>query len=144
VLRLIAGDPDLNQRALAARLQALPSRVVALIDELEALDLVSRRRQPQDRRSHILALTPKGEDMLVELRGVAEEHESDLLAALEQSDRAALTSLLQRWRTLMGWPRGYIPGTEVTAAAERVPEVAERTGASRTGTTSRGGCRTPT
>jgi DNA-binding MarR family transcriptional regulator len=110
VLRLIAREPELNQRALSARLRALPSRVVALIDELEALDMVVRRRHPSDRRSHVLTLTGKGADMLAELRGVAEAHEAELLDALDGSERAALAALLQRLADVHSLEPGIHPG----------------------------------
>ena len=48
-LRLVASMPDCSQRSLADRLGILPSRIVVLIDELEAMELVRRERSPSDR-----------------------------------------------------------------------------------------------
>src|SRR3954454_1908240 len=57
VLRLVAASPGRSQQDLAEQLGLSPSRVVALIDELEGKDLLERRRNPDDRRTYALALT---------------------------------------------------------------------------------------
>src|ERR1700740_1659861 len=57
ILRIISSTPECSQQALAERLGILPSRMVALIDELDAKGLVKRRRSAEDRRSYSLALT---------------------------------------------------------------------------------------
>jgi DNA-binding MarR family transcriptional regulator len=96
VLRLLARSPGISQRALAARLGAVPSRVVVLIDSLEKEGLVVRRRSATDRRNHELLLTESGGETLTRLRGVAERHERDLLAPLTADERAELADLLDK------------------------------------------------
>ncbi|MFD0571122.1 MarR family winged helix-turn-helix transcriptional regulator [Kitasatospora gansuensis] len=59
LLRMIAGRPGRSQRALATDLGVVPSRVVALIDNLETKGLVERRRSTEDRRNHELHLSPR-------------------------------------------------------------------------------------
>src|SRR6202041_4118170 len=60
----------------------LPSRVVTLIDELEAKGLIKRQRSKTDRRAYALVLTKRGQQTLVQLSKLAAEHEADLCAAL--------------------------------------------------------------
>src|SRR6476646_7784052 len=64
VLRLLGRSPGLSQRSLADRLGAVPSRVVPLIDSLEARGLVERVRSSTDRRNYELRLTAAGATML--------------------------------------------------------------------------------
>lgn len=94
VLRLLGRTPGLSQRALADRLGAVPSRVVPLIDSMEARGLVERGRSSTDRRNYELRLTDEGMRVLRTLRGIAEQHEVELLAPLTSEQSAQLGSLL--------------------------------------------------
>src|SRR5258708_37053916 len=60
ILRILAASPGVSQRALAERLEILPSRLVALLGELEERGLLDRRDDPEDRRSHALPLSGQG------------------------------------------------------------------------------------
>ncbi|MGO4384985.1 MarR family winged helix-turn-helix transcriptional regulator [Specibacter sp. RAF43] len=93
-LRLLGHSPGLSQRSLADRLGAVPSRVVPLIDSLEARGLVARARSSTDRRNYELHLTNDGRAMLRRLRAVAVDHEEELLAALTPAQSAELGRLL--------------------------------------------------
>jgi DNA-binding MarR family transcriptional regulator len=96
VLRLLARNPAISQRALATRLGAVPSRVVVLIDALEGRGLVSRQRSATDRRNHELRLTEIGTDLLGRLREVAEHHEKELFEPLTAAERRELGILLAK------------------------------------------------
>src|SRR4051794_34209430 len=50
VLRSIVGNPGISQQALATKLGLVPSRLVALLDELEGKGLIERRDNADDRR----------------------------------------------------------------------------------------------
>ncbi len=54
LVRAIAATPGLSQHAVAERVGVHPSRIVALIDDLERHGFVERRRNPDDRRLHAL------------------------------------------------------------------------------------------
>jgi DNA-binding MarR family transcriptional regulator len=68
--------------------------IVAFVDRLEKLGAVERRRDPQDRRSHALVLTPAGDRLLAEARLLAKSAEEDFLAPLSESERRSLKGLL--------------------------------------------------
>lgn len=110
VLRLLSHEPELNQRQLADRLQAVPSRVVALVDDLEQRGLVARERRADDRRSHVLLLTTRGRDILAELRAVATAHEAQLTRGLTAQERRTLGELLLRVAEANGLVAGVHPG----------------------------------
>ncbi|MCX2747811.1 MarR family transcriptional regulator [Arthrobacter sp. MI7-26] len=94
VIRLLGRSPGLSQRSLADRLGAVPSRVVSLIDSLEERGLVERVRSSTDRRNYELHLTEAGNGVLRELRGIAEQHEVEVLAPLTGEQSAQLGELL--------------------------------------------------
>jgi DNA-binding MarR family transcriptional regulator len=94
VLRLLGRTPGLSQRSLADRLGAVPSRVVPLIDSLQARGLVERVRSSTDRRNYELRLTAEGAKVLRALREIAEQHEAELLAPLTAEQSAQLGTLL--------------------------------------------------
>lgn len=94
VLRLLGRTPGLSQRALAERLGAVPSRVVSLIDSLQTRGLVERVRSTTDRRNYELQLTAHGQEMLRELRRIAEQHEAELLSPLTEDQAVQLEKLL--------------------------------------------------
>src|SRR5436190_23984777 len=60
LLRFVAASAGQAQQALAERLGVPPSRMVALVDELESAGLVERRPDAEDRRVRGLHLTRKG------------------------------------------------------------------------------------
>jgi DNA-binding MarR family transcriptional regulator len=96
VIRLLARNPGISQRELSQRLGTVPSRVVALIDELEKRDLVQRTRSTVDRRSQELALTARGEAELAAIRPLAEANERAFTAGLDSEERADLSRLLTK------------------------------------------------
>src|SRR5262249_47008710 len=110
ILRLIDAEEGLSQRALSRRLGLVPSRLVALLDEMEERDLVERRADPDDRRSHALFLTAAGRAAIRPIGRIAPEHQDDLLRALSEAERATLSALLLRVADDQALTRGVHPG----------------------------------
>jgi len=96
LLRAIADAPGRSQQALSTQLGLLPSRLVALVDELETEGLVERGRNPRDRRHHALFVTPLGEERLAALGRRARAHGESLLEPLSERERATLGRLLRK------------------------------------------------
>jgi DNA-binding MarR family transcriptional regulator len=110
ILRILGSGPGITQQALASLLQMVPSRLVALLDTLDARGFTERRRNEEDRRSHALHLTAEGRKALLAVGEVAREHQRSLLAALSEPERAQLASLLQRIADQQGLRRNVHPG----------------------------------
>jgi MarR family transcriptional regulator for hemolysin len=72
-----------------------PTNVVGLLNELEAAGLVERRRSPEDRRRHTVALTAAGHERLAAIEEVLITVERRALAALDDDQRATLHTLLR-------------------------------------------------
>jgi len=107
---MLGGTPAVTQQALAAALRMQPSRLVALVDALEAKDLVERRANPEDRRSHALYLTPKGRAMLESVGRIGQQHQQALLASLAEDEQRQLAGLLRRIAEEQGLAPGVHPG----------------------------------
>ena len=93
---MLGANSGLSQRALCDLFGIFPSRLVALLDELEAKKLVERRDDPADRRRFSLHLTSAGRRTLVQIGKVTRALEADLFAALSSKERAQLHGLLTR------------------------------------------------
>ena len=109
LVRLAAGEGQ-SQQALAAMLGVNATRMVFLVDELEKLGLVERRRNPEDRRSHALYLTGQGRAALAQVQAVAAEHEQQMSAGLTGEQRRELIALLRQVAAAQGLRPGSLPG----------------------------------
>jgi DNA-binding MarR family transcriptional regulator len=110
ILRILNSTPAITQQTLAATLGMVPSQLVVLLDEMEERELIERRANPDDRRSHALHVTEKGRSTLQAIGGVAREHSQALLAALTDEEKRQLGDLLQRIADQQGLTRGVHPG----------------------------------
>ena len=110
ILRLLRFAAGLSQQELAARLKIHPSRLVAILDNLEKRGFVERRANPDDRRLYSLYLAKNGEQALESIGKVAWEHQDALLSALSKEERDQLANLLLRIADQQGLVRGVHPG----------------------------------
>jgi len=95
-LTLLRDHGEQNQSDLAATLGLDATNVVALLNELEADDLVQRRRSPQDRRRHTVSLTDAGKARLKEIEDLLGGVEQRVLDPLSPEEQQTLYSLLSR------------------------------------------------
>jgi len=115
----LAANQGRSQQAIAEMIGVNATRMVFLVDELEKLGLVERRRNPEDRRSHALYLTDQGRATVAQVRAITAEHEAEFGAGLTEEQRAQLIGLLRVVAHEQGLhPRG-MPG--VPPGAARLP-----------------------
>ena len=119
ILRLLHVASGLSQQELAGKLSIHPSRLVAILDNLEKGGYLERRPNPDDRRLYSLHLAKSGEEVLGRIGKVAREHQDALLAALNSQERAALGSLLLKLADQQGLTRGVHPGYRLMGPSKR-------------------------
>ena len=110
ILWALSTSGGLSQQALAEHLHVLPSRLVALVDELEERGLVERRDNPDDRRTYALHLTSPGRTMLEAIGRIARTHQESISEGLDAGEREQLAALLLRIADQQGLRRGVHPG----------------------------------
>jgi DNA-binding MarR family transcriptional regulator len=97
LMHLSDGGP-VSQQALIELVGVDPSVLVAILNDLEGHGLAQRRRDPTDRRRHIVEITPAGADMLITVDAAIAAVEHDLFADLAIDEVAHLRELLGRIR----------------------------------------------
>jgi DNA-binding MarR family transcriptional regulator len=85
-----------TQQALAATLEMDGTNIVGLLNDLEAKNLIERRRSPEDRRRHIVDVTEAGARQLSNVEVALIAVEDEVLGALDENQRETLYSLLQQ------------------------------------------------
>jgi DNA-binding MarR family transcriptional regulator len=95
-LGILSEQGPQSQHGLGEVLSLDPSNVVGLLNELEVRGLITRQRDPSDRRRHIVELSATGEGALAAAYVRLGLVEDSLLAALSAEERATLYHLLVR------------------------------------------------
>ena len=99
VMTVLDKRPGLTQQELADHSNVDRSSMVAVLDELERMGAVERRKDPADRRANALHITPRGRRLLTKARTAVAGAEDAFLAPLapaeQQRLRAALRTLVE-------------------------------------------------
>jgi DNA-binding MarR family transcriptional regulator len=72
------------------------SYLVGVLDELEEGGLIERRRDPADRRRHVVTMTPAGVKELAKLRALHDRVDDEVFATLSAAERQQLEKLLAK------------------------------------------------
>lgn len=95
-LSFLADHDGASQQALGEALCMDANNLVLLLNELEAGGYAERRRDPEDRRRHVVHITDAGRRALEHGERAQESVEDQVLAALSPDERATLRDLLRR------------------------------------------------
>ena len=95
-LSFLTDHDGASQQALGEALCVDANNLVLLLNELETAEYAERRRDPLDRRRHLVHLTATGRRALDHAERAQEGVESEVLAALDPDERATLRDLLAR------------------------------------------------
>jgi len=106
---------ELTQQSLCGQLHLDPTNLVAILNELEQRGFATRRRDPEDRRRHLVEVSNKGIAVIEKVSEVMDGVEEDLLEGLEPAEREQLKGLLTSI-----WERsgGYEAWSQVAAQAD--------------------------
>ena len=83
-----------SQQDLVETIGVDASKLVGLLNDLEADGLIVRKRDPEDRRRHIVEVSKQGSARLEEAKQIASAVEADLLVGLEEGQVEQLLVLL--------------------------------------------------
>jgi DNA-binding MarR family transcriptional regulator len=95
VLNLLAEGP-ISQQELGEQLGIDRTTIVELIDDLERKGVVVRRRNPTDRRSYALSLTPRGRSVQKRASRAFDGAANEFFEAIKPAERQALAEMLKR------------------------------------------------
>src|SRR6516165_12698451 len=87
-----------SQRELADAIGIQGATLTHHLDAMESAGLVTRRRDPENRRLHLVELTPAGDALFVRLRGAAMAFDKRLRAGFSEGEVNQLEALLTRLR----------------------------------------------
>ena len=87
-----------SQRELAEAVGIQGATLTHHLDAMESAGLVTRRRDPANRRLHLVELTPAGEALFLRLRGAAMAFDKRLRAGFSEGEVNQLEALLTRLR----------------------------------------------
>jgi DNA-binding MarR family transcriptional regulator len=106
---------ELPQQSLCGQLHLDPTNLVAILNELEERGYATRRRDPEDRRRHLVEVSKKGLAVIEEVSEVMDGVEDDLLDGLDPAEREQLEGVLTSI-----WERsgGYETWSQVAAETE--------------------------
>src|SRR5256885_7220549 len=109
---------ELTQESLRGQLHLDHTNRVAILNELEQRGYATRRRDPEDRRRHLVEVSKKGIAVIEKVSQVMDGVEADLLDGLEPAEREQLEGLLTSI-----WERsgGYEAWSQVEAGAGASP-----------------------
>jgi DNA-binding MarR family transcriptional regulator len=84
------------QQALCGSMHLDPNNLVLMLNEVESAGYVERKRDPSDRRRHIVELTPAGLRALERAERGMQSVEDEVLFGLNQRERIELGKLLRK------------------------------------------------
>jgi len=98
VLLSLKSRPTANQRELAAAVGIQDATLTHHLNGMEADGLLTRRRDPANRRVHLVELTEAGDAAFRRLRTVAQHYDTRLRTGFSDAELDTLRGLLGRLR----------------------------------------------
>ena len=102
VLRAVSVEDGQSQQALGDRLQIPRSRMVSIVDELEARGFLERRSHEADRRVREIHVTDAGRKVIEQAFAQALAYERQVTEPLTETERTELFELLERLSAGLG------------------------------------------
>ena len=100
VLNALRDAPESTQAALAEKIGADKTRIIATLDDLQAAGLITREPDPADRRARLLSITPAGSRARRAVQGDIQRNEERVLAELPPAERRAFLRAAERLSAL--------------------------------------------
>jgi DNA-binding MarR family transcriptional regulator len=85
---------EITQQSLCGQMHIDPTNLVEILNDLEQRGYAARRRDPEDRRRHLVEVSKKGIAVIEKVSEVMDGVEDDLLDGLDPGERVELEGLL--------------------------------------------------
>jgi DNA-binding MarR family transcriptional regulator len=96
VLNLLADEGPLSQHEIGEMLGIDRTTMVELLDDLEKQGILRREVNPDDRRSHMIKLTPQGKARQKVAMKAFDDAAAEFFSPLSASERQAMAAMLKR------------------------------------------------
>jgi MarR family transcriptional regulator, transcriptional regulator for hemolysin len=96
VLVNLKANPTSSQREIADAMGVTEATLTHHLNAMDADGLLTRRRDPDNRRVHVVELTERGEEVFLRLRGVAMAFDKRLRRGTTEAEVEQLRGLLDR------------------------------------------------
>lgn len=96
IISVLHANPNITQKRLSNAIKVSPPNLAILLDRLEARGLLLRQRNPLDKRSQALMLTPSGDRLARQAEQTVSKLEAEATSALTDAERRRLLALLQK------------------------------------------------
>lgn len=93
-LAMIGEVPGIDQATLSSMIALDKASLVKVLDRLVGKGLITRTQSATDRRRHMLAVTPRGRDLVKKIMPVIDRCEQRILAPLNAADRRRFVRML--------------------------------------------------
>lgn len=96
ILVLIDENPGINQQGLGDVLGTDKVSIARTLDYLATNGCIERTQNPNDRREHLLSLTPKAKEMLPDVRGAVKKANEVAFNGFDPGEIAQICALLKQ------------------------------------------------
>ena len=107
MLAFLWKNDGINQIQLGSRMNKDRTTISGIIDRLEKEGLVIRRKNPDDRRTHLIYLTPRAFDLKDELERLAAQANNEATVMLTKAEKEQLEKILRKILDAAAVTRGY-------------------------------------
>ena len=95
-LRQLSDEGHMSQASLCSGMNVDANYMTLMLNDLEAAGWVERRRDPADRRRHIVELTAEGAEAIERAERAIDQMEDEVLGPLSTEERETLRELMAR------------------------------------------------
>ncbi|MCX7983099.1 MAG: MarR family transcriptional regulator [Syntrophales bacterium] len=98
ILRFLTEEDGVTATSLAKRSELDMATLTGILDRLEGAEIIERKPNPEDRRSLLIHLTPRGKTMAARVGEIIEEANREFTNQLNEEEREKILHLLTRLR----------------------------------------------
>lgn len=95
VLNFLNEEDCIPSHILGQKLQITSATMTGILDRLEKMDLIERRRHPDDRRAILVCLTGRGRSHAREINAIMDEANNEFLGQLGSKQSQKFRALLK-------------------------------------------------